>query len=101
VLATTSAGEALALAQKHGREIDLLLTDVVMPESDGRALAQQVREWSSPLAVVFMSGYAVDVMTQPEADAGVGYLQKPFTQRELLALVRELLDTVGGRAGEP
>ena len=69
VLATSSAEEALELGQADdGREIDLLLTDVVMPEMGGKELAEVLQVANPNLKVLFMSGYALQASVSEEAD---------------------------------
>ncbi len=92
VLATASANEALALAAAHGA-IDLLVTDVIMPEMNGQALAAQVLATCPRARCLFMSGYAADAISRHGVfDGEVQFLKKPFERNELLqAVARALL----------
>jgi PAS domain S-box-containing protein len=93
VLEAEDARNALALCEDRAVQVDLLLSDVVMPEISGPELANRVRVVRPGLRVAFMSGYPDDAMTQHGLDAGrVRLLQKPFTSDSLLKLVREVLD---------
>jgi two-component system, cell cycle sensor histidine kinase and response regulator CckA len=93
VLATHSAGEALRLAGDPETTIDLLLTDLVMPEMSGRELAARIVEQLPEVRVLFMSGYADEAVTRHGAlDAGTAYLEKPFSARDLARMVRKTLD---------
>lgn len=93
VLAAGSPGEAIELARRHGGDIRLLLTDVVMPEMNGRALAQSVSLHCPRLATVFMSGYTANVIAHRGVlDEGVQFLQKPFPKADLAKTVRAALD---------
>lgn len=93
VLTAGTPGDALRLAEAYAGEIHLLLTDVVMPEMNGRDLAERVREIKPGLKCLFMSGYAADVITRLGVlDADVRFVQKPFFMRDLAVKVREALE---------
>ncbi|MDP3911069.1 MAG: response regulator [Gemmatimonadales bacterium] len=93
VLEAAEPAEALALVGRHGGEIALLVTDVVMPGMSGRELAQQVEAVRPDLLVLYMSGYTDDaIVNHGVLEAGVAFLQKPFTPAGLLRKVREVLD---------
>jgi CheY-like chemotaxis protein len=93
VLEARDGQEALELVRRHGRPIDLLLTDVVMPQMSGRQLAQGVTDIHPGIRVLYMSGYTDGVIAHHGVlDAGVAYLQKPFTADFLARKVREVLD---------
>jgi CheY-like chemotaxis protein len=90
VIEPSSATEALAIALE--RDIDLVLTDVVMPHMSGRELAEALREAKPELPVLFMSGYSQGVLGPGHLLAeGVQVLQKPFHERALLAGVHDAL----------
>jgi signal transduction histidine kinase/CheY-like chemotaxis protein len=92
VLSADTPGKALALAETH-ETIHLLLTDVVMPEMNGKDLAGRVCAMYPNLKCLFMSGYTADVIAHHEVlDKGVHFLQKPFSKEELAARVRNVLD---------
>jgi two-component system cell cycle sensor histidine kinase/response regulator CckA len=92
VRATGSAEEALRMAV-DGEPIDLLLTDLVMPEMNGRDLAARVLEAVPTVRVLFMSGYADEAVARNGAlEAGAAYLEKPFSGRDLAHRVRQTLD---------
>jgi DNA-binding NtrC family response regulator len=87
VLAAATGAEAQALAADH--EIDLLLTDLVMPEITGVQLVERIRQLRPDAAVLFMSGYSQDVLgQQPGLDDSIPLIQKPFTGPALLQGVR-------------
>ncbi|MEI8243341.1 MAG: PocR ligand-binding domain-containing protein [bacterium] len=93
VLATNSAAEALRLAGTHDGEIHLLVTDVIMPEMNGRILAQKLQAIRPQLKSLYMSGYAANVVAHHGVlDEGVHFIQKPFRSKALAAKVRSLLD---------
>jgi PAS domain S-box-containing protein len=92
VLVAESAAEAEKIAA-GSRKIHLLLTDVVMPGVSGRELARRITSSNSGMQVLFMSGYTDNVIAHGGVlEAGVAFLQKPFTPRALSDKVRELLD---------
>ncbi|MHB8810527.1 MAG: PAS domain S-box protein [Desulfobulbaceae bacterium] len=92
VLDAATPGQALALAREHAGSIDLLLTDVVMPEMNGRDLAGRLQVQHPGLKVLYMSGYTADVIAHRGVlEKGVQFLQKPFAKRELAIKVREAL----------
>ncbi|MBI4594217.1 MAG: PAS domain S-box protein [Candidatus Rokubacteria bacterium] len=100
VLEAPGGVEALAIFDRHGGQIDLLLTDVVMPGMSGRALAQRLIARRANLKVLYMSGYTDDVIGHHGVlDSQLGYLQKPFTPDCLAGKVREILDADGVAAG--
>jgi len=93
VLDASNAREALSLARAHAGEIDLLLTDVIMPEMNGADLASQMQTIQPGLVTVFMSGYAEsDVARRINRSAAVP-IQKPFTIQALLSRVAQALRT--------
>ena len=92
VLAASTPVEAIGLARERGEEIDLLITDVIMPGMNGRELADHLIAERPELSVLFMSGHSADVIAhQGVLEAGVRLIQKPFSNRDLAAQVREAL----------
>jgi two-component system cell cycle sensor histidine kinase/response regulator CckA len=92
VLEARRAGDALAIAADHVGDIDLLLTDVIMPEMGGRVLAERVQAERPEIRVLFMSGYTDDAIVHHGVlDAGMKFLQKPLTPDSLARRVREVL----------
>jgi CheY-like chemotaxis protein len=90
LLVAASPGQALQLAREHHGTIDLLITDVIMPEMTGRDLARQILSLYPQARCVFMSGYTADIIAhQGKLEEGVLFLQKPFTAQSLLAVVRQ------------
>jgi len=84
VLEASDGAIALRLAAGHVGEIDLVLTDVVMPNLGGRGMVEELRELSPGLRVLFMSGYQKDEVFPEKGSANrVAYLQKPFTSETL------------------
>jgi CheY-like chemotaxis protein len=92
VLPALTPGEAMRLARECRSEIDLLITDVILPEMNGRELARSVQALHPRIQRLFMSGYTADVVAHHGViDAGVNFIQKPFLMTELAAKVREAL----------
>ncbi|HEU4906768.1 MAG TPA: ATP-binding protein [Solirubrobacterales bacterium] len=94
VIGATQGSAAIEICRDEARSIDLLLTDVIMPEMLGTELAERMREIQPDLRVIYMSGYSHDVLapqglTESSASA---FIEKPFNAAALLRTVRELLD---------
>jgi CheY-like chemotaxis protein len=84
---------ALQLAQEHGSKIDLLITDVVMPEQNGGDLARAIRLLQPNLKCLYISGHTSDIIAQHGLmKEGISFLQKPFLLNDLAVKVREMLD---------
>ncbi|MBE0582904.1 MAG: response regulator, partial [Desulfofustis sp.] len=93
VFAAATPGEAIRLAHRERNTIHLLITDVVMPEMNGRDLAKQLLTITPGLKTLFMSGYTADVIAHHGVlDGDIRFIQKPFTKRDLIARVRDVLD---------
>ncbi len=96
VLSAATPQEAIRLAQEQAGAIDLLITDVIMPEMNGRDLAGQLRPFCPGLRTLFMSGYTANVIAQQGGlEADVHYLQKPFTMHDLAVQARKALNGEG------
>ncbi len=84
--------EALSFCHEFTGEIDLVVTDVVMPDMNGREVARQINLLRPKSRILFMSGYTADVIAHRGVlDADVEYLPKPFTPDSLARKIRELL----------
>ena len=93
VLVAAGGAEALALAERHAGPIHLLLTDVVMPEMNGRELMRQLIARRPDVRVLYMSGYADEAIARHGVlDPGTAFMQKPFTPGALTRKVRAVLD---------
>ena len=93
VLTVHDADEAARVCLERPTPVDLLLTDVMMPEVNGRALAERLGEIAPGMRVLFMSGYS-DEAVHRHGMLGdhAAFLEKPFTERALARKVREILD---------
>ncbi len=93
VLAAATPGRALEMALTHPGRIDLLVSDVVMPEMSGPDLAQRLSSSHPGLKRLFMSGYTADrIARHGVLEEGVHFIQKPFCLEELAGKVRAVLD---------
>jgi signal transduction histidine kinase/ActR/RegA family two-component response regulator len=100
VCEASNGREGLALCESHYSAIDLLLTDVVMPELSGRELAESALKLRPDMKVIFMSGHTEDVVLREGVQRGTAFLQKPFTPVALAQKVRETLDSYARSAGQ-
>ena len=102
VLAVTDPEEAIQLAKANEAPIDLLLTDMAMPQLNGRELADRLQGLRSGLRVLYMSGFMKETLLKYYniSTVGIPFLQKPFTQQMLARKMREVLDAPAlGAAG--
>jgi CheY-like chemotaxis protein len=93
ILCASDGTDALRIVERHGGEIHLLLTDVVMPGMSGRELAEQMAARRVGIRILYMSGYPGDAAVHHGAFVrGSAFLQKPFSPDGLTRKVRETLD---------
>jgi two-component system, cell cycle sensor histidine kinase and response regulator CckA len=93
VLNAGTPAEAMRLAIEYKGKIDLLITDVVMPEMNGRELSNQLMTVYPNIKTLFMSGYTANVIAHHGMlDQGIDFIQKPFSAKMVAAKVREILD---------
>lgn len=93
VLPADKPHKAIKLAEAHIGEIDLLMTDVIMPEMNGSNLAKQITSFYPDIKLLFMSGYTADIIAHHGVlNEGVHFIQKPFSMQALDAKVRESLE---------
>ncbi len=99
VVTANSPSEAMELAKAQDGKIDLLLTDVVMPEMNGREFADQVTDIYPEIKVLFMSGYTAEVVAHHTIlDEGLHFIEKPFSINKLAAKVQEVLSIIQSRS---
>lgn len=93
VIAANGPNEAIRMTKEWGREIHLLMTDVIMPEMNGQDLSRNLQVDNPKLKLLFMSGYTANVITHRGVlDEGVFFIQKPFSKQTLAAKIRAVLD---------
>lgn len=95
VFTASNASSALKLAREQSAGFDLLLSDVIMPEMNGRDLSESLQAIHPQLKCLFMSGYTAKVISKDQGNAGkeIFFLQKPFSAKDLVAKIREVLKT--------
>jgi CheY-like chemotaxis protein len=93
VLEAHDAESALKIIERHDVQVDLFLTDVVLPGKNGRQLADEMKSRQVKIKVLFMTGYSRNaIVHQGRLDPGVDLIQKPLTQKALATRIRDLLD---------
>ena len=96
VLSADTPGEAIQLTRERSGEIHLFLSDVVMPEMNGRELIDRLLAIRPGVKYLFMSGYTADVVIHRGVlDDGINFIQKPFSVKDIAVKVREVLDAKG------
>ena len=94
VLTADSGPAALEVFEKQSGNIELLVTDVVMPQMTGQELAEELQARSAELKVIFTSGYSEDIIGMHGVlDPGLNVLEKPFHPEALVETVRKVLDS--------
>jgi two-component system cell cycle sensor histidine kinase/response regulator CckA len=102
VLVAADPREALEMSERYAGEIELLLTDVVMPHMSGRQLADKITAARPKTRVMYVSGYTENtIVHHGEVDEGVSFLSKPITSNRLLGMVARVLARAPGDGGAP
>jgi len=97
VLAAAGGTEALEISASHNGSIDLLLTDVIMPDMNGKDLYERIIDKYPGIKVLYMSGYTGDVLAHHGIlDQGIQFIQKPFRVTDLAAKIRRIFDSTYG-----
>jgi two-component system cell cycle sensor histidine kinase/response regulator CckA len=92
VLEANSGEAALAQVREYSGVIDVLVSDVVMPNMDGPTLAEKVRETLPGIKIIFISGYAEDALRRDlDRHSDINFLPKPFSLKQLAGTVKEVL----------
>ena len=91
VLEAASGLEALEVVEREGGKIDLIVSDVVMPEMDGPTMFKELRERGIKAKVIFVSGYAEEAFAKNLPEGDFGFLPKPFTLKQLIETVKKNL----------
>jgi CheY-like chemotaxis protein len=93
VLAACDGGQAVKLMKSNQGKIDLLISDMIIPDMDGRELYKRLLSLQPGLKVLFVSGYIPDYLDSHfQLEEGVNFLQKPFSLKEISVMIRRLLD---------
>jgi CheY-like chemotaxis protein len=93
VIAVNSPQEAIRIAESHEKQLDMILTDVVMPEMNGRDLVARILQLHPKIKSLFMSGYTANVIAPHGVlDEGVQFIEKPFSRKDLAEKIREVFD---------
>ncbi|HVK01607.1 MAG TPA: response regulator, partial [Gemmatimonadales bacterium] len=92
VLSARHGRDAMLTAERYERPIDLLVTDVVMPEMGGGELAEKLMARRPDLKVLYISGYTNDEVFRRGIQGAAGFLHKPFTADDFMRRVREVLE---------
>ena len=93
VMATRDPREAISICEKHNGPIQLLLTDIIMPQINGYKLAERLELFKPGMKVIFMSGYTPETVSKKNLAAhGAPFLQKPMSPGALIRKIREVLD---------
>ncbi|MDB5406532.1 MAG: Signal transduction histidine kinase [Rhodospirillales bacterium] len=102
VIEAKSGEAALEIIHRATEQIDLLITDVVMPKMDGPGLIRLVRETHPDMKVIFISGYTEDSFRKRlDTDAEIHFLPKPFSLKQLAGKVKEVMSEAGAGEREP
>jgi two-component system cell cycle sensor histidine kinase/response regulator CckA len=92
VLSAAAPGEAIRIAENNSGDIHLILTDIVMPEMNGRDLAKRILSLYPDLKCLFMSGYTADVIAHQDMEEDCSnFIQKPFAKAHLLTIISQIL----------
>lgn len=95
VLPAGLPGEAIRIAEAYPGDIHLLMTDVVMPEMNGRELAEHLSKSRPKMRVLFVSGYSAEaIAVQGILDEGIHFIQKPYTLQALAEKLRTVMEEV-------
>ena len=93
VMVARDGNEALAIAGRHAGQIDLLVTDVIMPDMNGRVLSERLTHVRPTIKTLYLSGYTDDaILHHGVLEEGVAFLQKPFSLGALARKVREVIE---------
>jgi DNA-binding response OmpR family regulator len=94
VLPVSTPGEAIRMVKEFTGVINLVINDVMLPEMNGRELAQRLLTIQPKMKILFMSGYAVNILgSQGMLNDGSNFIQKPFSLKKLAVKVRTVLDS--------
>jgi two-component system cell cycle sensor histidine kinase/response regulator CckA len=91
VLEAGNGVEAMEVLERNGGHVDLVVSDVVMPEMDGPTMLKELRRLNPTLKIIFVSGYAEEAFQKNLPEGGYEFLAKPFTLKQLISKVKETM----------
>ncbi|MCP3957604.1 MAG: PAS domain S-box protein [bacterium] len=100
VMAAAGPAEALVLSERHPGEVELLVSDMVMPGMSGKELAVRLSAQRPEMKVLLMSGYSDEALAERGVSSDSGFIQKPFSTKELVRKVRQRLDGDAAQEGD-
>jgi PAS domain S-box-containing protein len=93
VIAAVDGEDAIAKFMENRERISIILLDMIMPKKNGKEVGEAIKKVNPRVKILFMSGYTMDIIKGKElAEAGSDFIHKPFTPKDLLIKVREVLD---------
>ena len=93
VITAVDGGDAIAKFMENRERISIILLDMIMPKKNGKEVGEAIKKVNPRVKILFMSGYTMDIIKGKElAEAGSDFIHKPFTPKDLLIKVREVLD---------
>ena len=93
IIEAQNGKNALQLTKQKDIHIDLVITDLIMPEMNGQELANKITEFLPDLKIIFVSGYTFEhLIKDGEVEESINFLQKPYTIQNILRKIRETLD---------
>ena len=94
VLTAGTKEEALRYTGEKGNDLDLILSDIVMPEMNGKEIIDSISKKHPGIKCLFMSGYTDDIIASHGIlEEGISFIQKPFSSQELALTIRRILDS--------
>jgi PAS domain S-box-containing protein len=95
VFCTSNPKDAISIAAEYPEKIDLLVTDIILPDMNGRDLANELQKQYSDLKILYMSGYTANVIAHRGIlDEGINYIAKPFSTDDFAEKVKEILEDI-------
>ena len=93
VITAVDGEDAIAKFMENRELISIVLLDMIMPKKNGKEVGEAIRKMDPGVKILFASGYTMDIIKGKElAETGADFIHKPFTPKDLLTLVREILD---------
>ena len=93
VIAAVDGEDAIAKFMENRKRINIVILDMIMPKKNGKEVGEAIKKVSPGVKILFMSGYTMDIIKGKElAEAGSDFIHKPFTPKDFLIKVKEILD---------